>query len=218
MIKNNIDNNKKVWGDPKTWTQEGHEWSGTWESTDDLYYSTLHSRISPLLHGDVLEIAPGYGRITEYLIKDSTTLDIVDLNKNCIDFCKQKFGSKIQNYYINGGKDLWDINSNSKDFVFSWDSFVHMSENVIQSYLYEINRVLKPGGKAWIHHSNLFNGDEDNFKNYAGRANMTVDRFKELSEIVGLRIVNQEYFRWHNETHLELYDGFTTLLKTQLHV
>jgi len=213
MIENNIENNKKVWGNNQIWTKEGHEWSGAWDSTDDLYNSTIYPRISTFLQGDVLEIAPGHGRITEYLIKDSLTLDIVDLNKNCIDFCKQKFGNKIQNYYINKGKDLWDINSNSKDFVFSWDSFVHMSKSVIQSYLYEINRVLKPGGRAWIHHSNLFNGNEDNFKNYAGRANMTVDIFRELSETVGLDIVNQECFRWHNETRIELYDGFTTLQK-----
>ncbi len=135
------------------------------------------------------------------------------MNKNCIDFCKQKFGSKIQNYYVNGGKDLEDISSNSKDFIFSWDSFVHMSENVIQSYLHEIKRTLKPGGVAFIHHSNLVGGNEDNFSNWAGRSNMGLSKFKELSESAGLKTINQEYFRWENVKEIELYDGLSTLQK-----
>jgi hypothetical protein len=41
------------------------------------------------------------------------------------------------------------------DFVFSFDSLVHVDADVIASYLSELGRVLKPGGAGFIHHSNV---------------------------------------------------------------
>jgi hypothetical protein len=41
------------------------------------------------------------------------------------------------------------------DFAFSFDSLPHADPTVIRSYLAELDRVLTPGGTAFIHHSNL---------------------------------------------------------------
>ena len=213
----NIKNNSDMWGNPKTWKEDGNEWSGHFESTQKMWSNTIYPRISSFLKGDILEIAPGYGRVTEKLLESNiNSLEVVDLNSNCIDKCKEKFGDKIRGYYVNGGRDLWDIPSNSKDFIISWDSFVHMDETVVEPYLYEIIRTLKPNGIAWIHHSNLIGGDLNNWLNKSGRANMGNPRFKELGEKVGLQITHQEHFKWEASSEYDLWDGITTLQKVDI--
>lgn len=88
------------------------------------------------------------------------------------------------------------IESNSLDFIFSWDSFVHMNDFVINSYLKEFNRILKPGGHAVIHHSYLYGGNVEPFKNKGGRSNMLPNIFKKLAEANNLKIIKQEIFDW----------------------
>ena len=204
----NIIRNKEMWGNPDNWVDEGHEWSNIFETTDKLWNEFLFPRICMGLKGDVLEIAPGYGRITERLLMSDIKLSIIDINENCIEHCYKKFGQKIYKYHLGDGDNLKQFVSNSKDFVISFDSFVHMSEEVINGYLGEIHRVLKNGGYAWIHHSNLYGGNEDNFKNWGGRSNMTKETFKNIAEQQGLKVIHQEYVKWENTL-----DVITTLQK-----
>lgn len=212
MKLTNLQNNIDMWGNPTTWKSDGDEWSTQFGTTQNMWDEVIYPRISTFLKGDILEIAPGYGRVTEKLLEyNINSLEIVDLNSNCIDRCKERFEDQIQGYFTNSGKDLHDFVSNSKDFILSWDSFVHMDETVVEPYLWEIYRVLKPGAIAWIHHSNLERGNENNWNNIGGRANMGNAKFKELSQKVGLTTVNQEYFKW--ESNAVLYDGITTLQK-----
>lgn len=204
----NIIRNKEMWGNPQNWKEEGNEWSGLFESTDKLWVNFIFPRICMGLKGDVLEIAPGYGRITERLLMNDIKLSIIDINENCIEHCYKKFGDKIYKYHLGDGDNLKQFFTDSKDFVISFDSFVHMSEGVINGYLGEIYRVLKHGGYAWIHHSNLYGGNEDNFRNWGGRSNMTKEIFKEIAEQKGLKVINQEYVQWE-----ETFDVITTLQK-----
>jgi hypothetical protein len=69
-----------------------------------------------------------------------------------------------------------------------------MHGNVIEEYVKEINRVLVSGGYGFVHHSWLYGGQEESFKNIAGRSNMTPERFKELVEENGMEIVSQKEF------------------------
>jgi len=75
-----------------------------------------------------------------------------------------------------------------------------MHGNVIEEYVKEINRVLVPGGYGFIHHSWLYGGQEESFKNIAGRSNMTPERFKELVEENGMEIVSQKEFQFPTVT------------------
>ena len=90
------------------------------------------------------------------------SLEIVDLSENCIRACREKFGGKIK-YNVTDGKSLQMIKSRSKDLVFSWDSFVHMHSSVIDSYLNDICKILKPTGYVILHHSYLAGGEEKSF-------------------------------------------------------
>ena len=211
---NNIKNNYNIWDNTSTWIDGGEEWSTHFNGTDNLWNNILLPRIKDYIKGDVLEIAPGHGRMTRKLLESDINLDVIDLSKTCIDKCISRFGDDVDNYYVGNGEDLSQIESNSKDFVFSFDSFVHMDEEVISSYLGEISRVLKSKGYCWIHHSNLSMGNDNNFKNIAGRSNMDLGKFKSLTFNRQLNVVSQELIKWNAEGNPDwLSDGLSLIQK-----
>lgn len=188
----NIKEQKELWGNPDVWANEGHEWSIYFGSTENLW-NVLYPKIEKFLKGEVLEIAPGYGRITKYLLEKVNNLSIVDLNSNCIEKCKERYGDKIKSYTVNDGKSL-NYDNNSFDFIFSYDSFVHMTADVIECYIIEIQKILKKDGYAFIHHSHFF-GDETPTTNIAGRSNMSPDVFNKLVTRYDMVTISQEPFR-----------------------
>jgi len=188
----NIEEQKDIWGNPNNWIDNGNDWSTYFETTDKLW-NLIYQKIEKYLNGNVLEIAPGYGRMTEYLLKNNTNLSIVDLNENCIEKCKERFGDKIKSYKVNNGFSL-QYEENYFDFVFSYDSFVHMTKDVIESYIKNISKILKPNGYTFIHHS-FFYGSEYPRDNIAGRSNMTPDLFRNIVTKYGMQVISQENFR-----------------------
>jgi len=179
-LKSNNIEEQRGWNKPEFWSDNGDEWSKEFGTTENLWLNYIYPNIKRFKNKTILEIAPGYGRITAYLINIAKSLTIVDLNENCISECKKRFGNHIDGYYVNDGESLSDIPDDSMDLVFSYDSFVHMHLDVIESYVKEIGRVLKPGGHCWLHHSNLYGGEEMSFENWGGRANMDITRFGEM--------------------------------------
>ena len=218
-IKSNVSNNLKIWDNVDTWIKDGEEWSEHFGSTDKLWTKHIYNEVKGHLCDQkvVLEIAPGRGRLTRKLLEHDIRLSILDLSQTCIDRCRERFGDdqKLENCYVGSGSDLKDIETNSIDFVFSFDSFVHMHEEVINRYLGEINRVLELGGHCWIHHSILTHGQHDNFQNIAGRSNMDLEKFANIAKSNQLKVVNQNTIRWNAPGNPDwLHDGFTMLKKT----
>jgi SAM-dependent methyltransferase len=80
----------------------------------------------------------------------------VDLSERCIEHCKRRYASDnhIQ-FQINDGESLAAVPDNSIDFVFSFDSLVHAEREVLEAYVMQISKKLKPEGAGFIHHSNL---------------------------------------------------------------
>ena len=159
-MKNTISNNVEMWGEKHHWVKDGDEWSGQAESCNVPYQewkqSVVDEFLAPAIRSDmnVLEIAPGHGRWSEQILYFCKNLILVDLNQSCIDVCKKKFSSwKSVEYIVTDGKSLPGILDSSVDFVWSYDSFVHMESDVILAYFREIQRVLKPSGRAVIHHA-----------------------------------------------------------------
>ena len=103
-----------------------------------LWHGTLLPRIYSVAKGHILEIAPGYGRCTQYLIPLATQLTVVDLTEKCIEYCKQRFQGHPIRYHVNDGRSLEFLADDSIDFVFSWDSLVHADEDVMTNYLYQL--------------------------------------------------------------------------------
>jgi ubiquinone/menaquinone biosynthesis C-methylase UbiE len=152
-----VDENKQAWDGGYKWTSQGDEWSGRWGSPAMQWHGTILPRIHSFVSTDtILEIACGYGRWTNYLKDMCNSLTAIDLSGECIQACRQRFAdcSNIE-YHITDGKSLEMVPDSSIDFVFSFDSLVHADISVLRAYISQLNRILKPDGSAFIHHSNL---------------------------------------------------------------
>ena len=182
---------QRFWNSETSFTEDGDEWSTKFGSTEALYEALLKAPIETYCKGHGLEIAPGWGRITSFLLPHCETLCLVDLNENCVAKCVSKFGNKIKAYYVNDGKSLHAIPDESLDFVFSYDSFVHIHFNVFTDYITEFARVLKPGSFGVIHHSWYGGGEDYSFNNFGGRANCDLDELKGVLEKNGFSIISQ---------------------------
>lgn len=155
----------RFWETDYDWSRNGDEWSDQAQACNIPYatwkQSVAENFIMPNVHQDstVVEIAPGHGRWTVYLLAAAPRgrVILVDLNAQCIAHCQHRF-SKDKNidFHTNDGKTLPFISDNSVDFIWSYDSFVHMERDVIGAYFDEFNRILKPGGKAVIHHAGRY--------------------------------------------------------------
>ena len=149
--------NRQFWDQSYDWASGGAEWSSLWGSTQAQWQGTILPRIQRHLPvHTILEIAPGFGRWTHFLAGFCQRLILVDLSAKCIDACRARFRDAPHiDYFVNDGRSLSFIGDGSVDFVFSFDSLVHVEADVIESYLNELGRILRPGGAGFIHHSNL---------------------------------------------------------------
>jgi SAM-dependent methyltransferase len=153
-----IDENKFEWDGNYNWmAAQGDEWSASWGGPFMQWYGTILPRIHRYIPTEcILEIACGYGRWTQYLKDLCKNIIVVDLSEECINACKRRFAncSHIE-YYINDGKSLSMIRESCIDFVFSFDALVHADDSVMRAYIFQLRRILKERGVAFIHHSNL---------------------------------------------------------------
>lgn len=152
-----VEQHLSVWEEEWDWSQGGEEWSRWWGGTPALWHGALLPRIHAFVPAaTVLEIAPGFGRWTQYLKDLAERLVIVDLAERCIQGCRDRFAdAKNIEYHVNDGRSLAMIPDRSIDFAFSFDSLVHADAEVLDAYAGELARTLAPDGVAFVHHSNL---------------------------------------------------------------
>lgn len=156
-----LEDNQRRWANHH-WSHAGDEWSTRAGGTDRWWHGILLPRIMPLLYKlpanpHVLEIAPGHGRWTQYLLHYAGRVTAIDIDQGCLDACAARFGSRVEGVLGDGytlGGPARRING-PIDFCFSYDSLVHAEMDVMGSYLRELARVLRPGATAFLHHSNL---------------------------------------------------------------
>jgi ubiquinone/menaquinone biosynthesis C-methylase UbiE len=206
-----LDVQKTAW-EQYDWSAMGEEWSSEWGNSTVQWIHTILSRIHCLLPAEsILEIAPGYGRWTRFLIDRCSKYVGIDISETCIDACRERFkNARHARFAVNDGKSLSTVDDNSIDFVFSFDSMVHCETDVLQSYLSELAKKLKVGGKGFIHHSNmgeyLVNGELTvPNKHWRGKS-MTLSHFREFCANSGLKCVSQEKVTWGQ---VEFNDGFS---------
>lgn len=151
-----LEQNLSVWEAGWDWSTAGDEWSSWWGGTPALWYGALLPRIHAFVPaGNILEVAPGFGRWTQYLKDLCDELVIVDLTERCIEGCKERFAEDTNiRYHVNDGRSLEMVPDESIDFVFSFDSLVHAEADVLEAYANQLARKLKPDGIGFFHHSN----------------------------------------------------------------
>src|ERR1700722_1275613 len=152
-----VDENLDTWNERCDWTNEGDEWSEQFGGTEALWWFVLYPRIHCFLPAPrILEIAPGYGRWTQFLKGHCSSLIAVDLAPKCVEHCKQRYSIDGHlEFHVNDGRSLSMVSDDSVDFAFSFDSLVHAEEDVLEAYLKELHKKLRPGGTGFIHHSNM---------------------------------------------------------------
>jgi ubiquinone/menaquinone biosynthesis C-methylase UbiE len=228
----NTDWNLTTWGKVHDWNQQGEEWSVTWGGSEAQWFHVIYPRIHAFLPASsILEVAPGYGRWTNYLRRYCDRLTIVDLAPNCIEACKQRFlGDSHITYHVNDGTSLSMVPDRSIDFMFSFDSLVHVESDVIQKYLEQLSKKLRPNGIGFIHHSNIGEYPEGRFfpseklpgkvrralamvKKYDNRHfrafSMTAQRFGNHCRRAGLQCVSQEIINWGSGSLIDCMSVFT---------
>lgn len=151
--------NKQAWDQSHGWESDGDEWSGLAAHCEQPYAdwkrSLIETFMTPWLGAEVdaLEVAPGHGRWTESIVPEARSVVLVDLSPTCIEVCRERFAEATNvTYHVNDGRSL-PVADASIDFVWSFDSFVHIEPDVIDAYLGEFARVLKPSGHFVIHHA-----------------------------------------------------------------
>jgi SAM-dependent methyltransferase len=198
-----VEENHDQWAN-YDWTDKGDEWSVGFGGTEAMWAWFLQPRVSPFLpSAHTLEIAPGFGRATQFLVPASAKLTLVDLAEPCIDACKERFAEHDHiDYHVNDGRSLDMIEDGSIDFVFSWDSLVHAECDVLESYLTQLGRKLRPGGTGVVHHSNIDayrkrrTGKLTVANEHWRAPTMSAAKFRSYATAAGLRCVVQELIPW----------------------
>ncbi len=222
-----IGENKETWDITYDWPQAGDEWSATWGSPVSQWQGSLLPRIFPFLRGRILEIAPGRGRWTQFLRAHCSSLVGIDLAPSCIAHCQDRFKDDANlEFSANDGLLLPMVEDASIDFVFSFDSLVHVEADAISSYVGELARVLKPGRAAFIHHSN-YAGIRRSFWDKVKRrlsgipfhhhwraSSMSAEKMRQFAERSGMSCVQQELVQWGDEGWPVLIDCMSTMVNT----
>lgn len=96
-----------------------------------------------------LDFGCGKGRnVTNMLsLANFKQVDGVDISKNNIEYCKEKYSNQNSDFYLNNGKDLKDLKTDEYFYVMSTIVFQHICVHELRYNLKkEIYRVMKKGG------------------------------------------------------------------------
>ena len=225
--------NLKQWGAASNWAKEGDSWSAMFGGVEMQWYGSIFPRIQRFLPVEtILEIAPGFGRWTQFLKGHCQNLIAVDLVEKCIESCQQRFSENQHlRFYVNDGKSLAMVPDNSVDFVFSFDSLVHAEPSVMKAYISQLPRILTRTGVAFLHHSNY--GRYHTYQKVRGirivggalarfgilelihanrDRNMTAEKLVLFAEEHDLKCINQELINW--ETRRVLNDCVSVIVRS----
>jgi len=203
--------------DPKTTEGIARAQAERWRNNP--YYDDAESKMErhwneivfPIIRdadfSSVLELACGHGRNSERILKHAGRLTLVDVNQENVDFCRKRFSGRDADieYVVNNGALLTQIPSQWISLVYCYDSMVHFHSDVVRSYLREFRRILRPGGRAFLHHSNSTSspGELDIKKHRAGRNFMSQSMFLHYAITEGLSVISSKIIDWGGEKNLD---------------
>ena len=184
---------------------------------DAQWNSVIWPRIKDFDFSVTLDLAAGHGRNTAKLKALAKDIYVVDVNQSCIDACKARFGETDGmcrfHYVVNDGYSLAGIPDDSITTLYSWDAMVHFDKLVVQRYVMEFARVLKPGGKAFFHHSNYGHvaPDADWRSNPGWRSSTTKEFVADGVRNAGLELLSQDLLDWGGNA----FDAMTICRKSR---
>ena len=149
----------RYWGRSYDWSADGDEWSGQAAYSGQPYEEWKAALVDAFLRPEiepsatVLEIGPGHGRWSVELAALAGRLHLVDLNPECVAFCRERFAAEEKVVCHQGdGSSLPEELAGAIDFAWSYDCCVHMELDTLEAYLRGLASALRPGGRAVLHH------------------------------------------------------------------
>lgn len=130
----------------------GLEW-GDPEMSPPLRYVRDHflrPYISP--QATVVEIGPGGGRWTRYMLK-AKKVYAVDYHQELLDELRSNFRAPVLSYVKNEGDNFPGVPDRSVDLIFSFGAFVHFDIDLIGRYLRHMGPLLKPEANVVLQYS-----------------------------------------------------------------
>jgi hypothetical protein len=212
-----VDQNLRIWTTDYDWELSGDEWSVSWGNAESQWWGSLYPRLHAFVPCDaILEIAPGFGRWTQYLKNLCQHLTVVDLTERCIKHCQERFADCSHiTYAVNDGKSLSAVADQSIDLAFSFDSLVHAEADVLEAYVNQLVGKLRPEGVGFIHHSNALGyrryfslarrlprgrgllARKGLLRDDHGRSlSMSAELFRKYCREAGLNCISQEIINW----------------------
>jgi SAM-dependent methyltransferase len=215
-----VNQNIEAWDESYEWTEQGDEWSRAWGGPAAEWFGTLLPRLRSFVPArTILEIAPGFGRWTQFLKELCDELILVDVSAKCIEACRKRFEGDLRiEYHVNDGRSLSMVADNSIDLAFTFDSLVHVEADVLAEYIEQLGRKITTDGVAFIHHSNMgeyvdpASGELPvTVKNPHWRAlSVSAETVREVCDNQGLSCVSQEIVNWGGE---QLIDAITVVAR-----
>ncbi|NPD83753.1 class I SAM-dependent methyltransferase [Lentimicrobium sp. L6] len=199
--------NSIIWENWNWKKYHGEEWTYTVNWKNSIIKDIMQKHFDE--NKTILEIGPGGGKWTESLIKISRILHLTDISNRCLEVCQQRFKSNNHiNYHLTDGCSLSFLKEGSIDYIWSFDVFVHIAPDDVNNYIDEFKRVLKPGGKAIIHHAG--NGGISG----GWRSNLTQELFKSMVAHHQLKMISQ-FDSWgeNNEFDVKHYQDIISIFE-----
>lgn len=181
----------------------GLEW-GDPELDPVLKYTRDHFLL-PYVQPDsvVVEIGPGGGRWTRYLITAARVYG-VDYYQELLD----ELQANIKNTRLvpikNNGTDFPNIENESVDFLFSFGTFVHLDTDLIDQYLINMRRILKPQANVVIQYSD---STKQASRDNPGFSDNDPDRMRKLLSKHRYTILEEDTSSFHHSSVVRFMVG-----------
>lgn len=200
----------KIWDGQHDWTSCGEDWSAPWGGSEPQWFGSLYPRLHRVLPaGAILEIGPGAGRWTKFLLPMCQKYTGVDLSAQCIESCKGFFESSSHARFLkNDGMSLDVVPDNMFDLVFTFDSLVHAETEVMDSYVPQILRKLAPGGVAFVHHSNMAALSPMEGVPHGRSFSVSAETVASAVRGAGGNMLIQEIINWHGVAMIDCISTF----------
>ena len=201
---------KAVEGVARDWKRAAY-YDDAEHAMDGQWQTLIWPRIRHCNFDVVVDLAAGHGRNSRKLLDHAKRLFIVDVNEENISFCRSRFADQSNvTIFRNNGYSLQPIGDQAVSLRSWFDAMVHFDSDVVRSYLGEITRVLRVGGHAFLHHSNMSSNPTGSHRDTPGwRHFMTKELMAHWAAKAGLGVESQEVFDWRPGAGIS--DCFTLL-------
>jgi SAM-dependent methyltransferase len=191
-----VGENRAMWND-YDWAESGEEWTRAAQIERGLdpqrwKASLIDNMMFKYIRRDatVLEIGAGAGRWGEVLAPVCRHLILADISQKCLSLCHRRFSTYPNvEYFLIADDGLGRIPQETVDYIWSYDSFVHINPTDADRYLADFYRILKPGAYALIHHAGSYQSEDDAVRLF--RSHLDAAFFAHLARKHGLDVIEQ---------------------------